>query len=284
MQKKKVDHIEKSIFHLTPKSQKYEDAAELFVKAAKQLQLARASPLAGNAYLRASECYQRSEFSQNQVATCLINAAHNFIKENVPQAINCMLKGIALLTEDGKFNQAAKYEKELAEMYENVDDPDNAVKHYEIAGEYYDMEGSKTTGAECLGKIVPLYAAKGDYGKAAELLEKMADAQNGSLAKYSLKEHCLKAGILYLCIPDNVAAKKLIERCSSKFSDNFRGTREYTFIVQLVGAATNGDADGFKKVISEWESVSALDSFKRTYLDKAYDKIASEGSGSDDYT
>jgi len=195
-----------------------------------------------------------------------------------------MSKGIALLTEEGKFSQAGKYEKELAEMYEKVEDPDNAIKHYEIAGEYYDMEGSKATAAECFGKIVPLYAAKGDFSKAAEILEKMADGLGGGLSKYTIKEHLLKAGIMYLCIPeDTVAAKKAVERWSKKYSDNFGGTREHTFVTQLVGAATNGDADGFKKIISEWEFVSPLDSFKRTYLDKALDKIDSEGDGSENY-
>jgi len=233
--------------------------------------------------LRGSECYRRSEFSKNQAPSCLVNAAHNFVKENIPQAIDCMSKGIVLLTEDGKFSQAGKYEKELAEMYETVVDPDNAIKHFDIAGEYYDMEGSKTTAAECYGKIVPLYAAKGDFGKAAEILEKMADGIGGSLSKYTIKEHCLKAAIMYLCIPDTVAAKKAVERWSNKYSDNFRGTREKTFVIQLVGAATNGDADVFKKIISEWESVSALDSFKRTYLDYASDKIDAEGDGSENY-
>jgi len=269
-------------FHLTPKSHKYEDVAELFTKAAKQYQLAKAYIDAGNAYMRACDCYGHTSFGQHNIATCYINAAHNFSKQDQTAGIAAMLKAIALLAEDGKFSQAAKYEKEIAEMFENVLDLDNAIKHYEVAAEYFDMEGSKTTGAGCLEKIVPIVSEKGDYHKAIDLIEKICDSYSTTLAKHSIKELCLKAGILYLCIPDYVAANKSVDKWLAKYSE-FRGTREHNFLVQLIAAASIGDNSGFKGAIGEWQSISSLDSFKDKYLTKALDKIGEE-EGDDDFT
>jgi alpha-soluble NSF attachment protein len=280
---RKVDNIEKSFFHLTPKSHKYEDAAELFTKAAKQYQLAKSYIDAGNAFIRATDCYKHSNYSQHNIANCYIQAAHNFSKQDVTAGIAAMLKGINIMAEDGKFSTAAKHEKELAEMFETVGDLDNAVKHFEIAAEYYEMEGSKATAAGCLSSVVPLAAAKGDYYKAIDLLEKMCDSYANTLARHSIKDHIIKAGILYLCIPDYVAAEKGLQRWIQKYAD-FKGTREYNFLSGLVNAATRGNSDEFNKAISEWETISPLDSFKENYLQLAAKKLESGEGEVEDFT
>jgi alpha-soluble NSF attachment protein len=265
------------------KSHKYEDAAELFTKAAKQYQLAKAYIDAGNAFMKACECYSHSSYGAYNIATCYIQAAHSFSNQDIPAGIAAMLKGISLLSEDGKFSQAAKYEKELAEMFETLGDLDNAIKHYEIAGEYFDMEGSKATGAGCLEKIIPIVAEKGDYHKAIELIEKICDSYSSSLAKHSIKELCLKAGILYLCIPDKVAAIKGMEKWVAKYSE-FKGTREYQFLSQLIAAFMKDDSDMFKSAVDEWQSISSLDRFKDRFLAKALEKLSEDGEELEDYT
>jgi len=283
---RKVDSIEKSIFHLTSKSNKYESAAELFMKAAKQYQAAKAHIDAGNAYIRACDCYSRSNnnYNSHNMATCYVQAAQNFSKQDVTAGIAAMLKGISIMTEEGKFDRAAKHEKEIAELFETIGDYDNAIKHYEIAGDYYETEGSKTTGAGCLEKIVPLVAEKGDFHRAVELIEKICDSYSTTLAKHSIKDLCLKAGILYLCIPDNIAANKSLEKWLSKYNNEFRNTREFNFLAKLIKAAIAGDSENFKNSIEEWETISSLDSFKRTYLDKALEKIQLADEEDDDFT
>jgi alpha-soluble NSF attachment protein len=283
---KKIDSIEKSFFSFGSKSHKYEDAAELFTKAAKQYQLAKAFIDAGNAYMRACECYGHSNYGTYNIANCYIQAAHNFAKQDTTAGIAAMLKGIGLLSEDGKFSQAAKYEKELAEMFETIGDLDNAIKHYEIAAEYYDMEGSKTTGAGCLEKIIPIICEKGDFHKAIELIEKICESFSSSLAKHSIKEFLLKAGILYLCIPDKIAANKSLEKWTAKYSSEFKGTREFHFLSNLISSFMKEDTELFKLAIEEWQSISTLDRFKEMYLEKALEKLSGgdEEQVEEDYT
>jgi alpha-soluble NSF attachment protein len=257
------------------KSHKYEDAAELFTKAAKQYQLAKAYIDAGNAFMKACDCYSHSSYGAYNIAMCYIQAAHSFSKQNIQAGVSAMLKGISLLAEDGKFSLAAKYEKELAEMFETLGELDNAIKHYEIASEYYDMEGSKATSAGCLEKIIPIVADKGDYDKAIQLIEKICDSYSPSLAKHFIKEFCLKAGILYLCFPDKVAANKNMEKWAAKYSD-FKGSREHKFLSQLIVAFQKDDCDMFKKAVDEWQTISSLDRFKDKFLAKALEKLGGD--------
>jgi len=255
---------------LGSKSHKYEEAAEHFTKAAKQYQLGKAYIDAGNAFLKASECYSNCSYGAHQIATCYIQAAQSFSKQDLHIGIDAMRKGLFLLSEEGKFSLAAKYEKELAEMFETLGDFDNAIKHYEIASEYFGMEGSNATGAGCLEKIIPLVAEQGDYHRAIELIEKICDTYSTSLAKHYIKELCLKGGILYLCIPDLVGAHKGRDKWAEKYSE-FRGSREYQFLSQLIAAKE--DSEMFKRAVDEWQSISSLDKFKDRFLKKALEKL-----------
>jgi alpha-soluble NSF attachment protein len=235
--------------------------------------------------MRACDCYSHSTYGNYNIATSYIQAAHCFAKQDTTAGIAAMLKGITLLSEDGKFSQAAKYEKEIAEMFETIGDLDNAIKHYEVAAEYFDMEGSKATGAGCLEKIIPIICEKGDYHKAIELIEKICDSYSSSLAKHAIKDLCLKAGILYLCLPDKVAANKNMEKWTAKYSE-FKGTRENHFLSQLIAAFMKDDSDMFKQAVEEWANISSLDKFKERYLEKALEKLVGGGEEEieEDYT
>jgi len=132
------------------------------------------------------------------------------------------------------------------------------------------MEGSRITAAESLSKVVPLYALNGDYHKAIEALEKTSE-----IGKSRLKENCLKAVILYLCLPDTVAANTAVEKWEKKYPE-LNGTREQQFMREIIGAALEADQDRYKKAIASWDCFTALDSWKRKYLAVAEEKIFEE--------
>jgi len=278
---KKVDSVEKSIIVFGSKSQKYEDAAELYGKAGNMWKLSKKWIPAGNAYMQSASCLLMSSTAKHQAISAYVNAAHCFGKEDVTAAVAAMLKAINMTTEDGRLNQAAKYEKEVAEMFEQISDIDNAMKHFQIAADYYETEGSPSTASGCLLKVAHFAADKGDYHHAIETFEKVAEASMNGLGKYSVKEYYLKAGMLYLCLPDVVAANKAIEKWSARCSE-FSGTREHKFLQQLIEAFTNLDVDAFRAVVGEWDTISKLDSWKQGLLVKIMEHL--EGEGEEDFT
>jgi len=279
--KKKVDKIRNATFSFGSKSSKYEDAAEQFTRAAKAFQLAKAHESAGNAFMEAASCYVLSKFGKYNASISYVNAGHSYSKDKkLTNAIPVMLKGIEILTEEGKFGTAAKYAKEVAEMFEQMSDIDNAMKHYQLAADFYETDNSIVTSSTCLLKVAHLAAEKGDYHKSIELFEKAADASTG-LARYSIKEYYFKAGLLYLCLGDVVAATKEVEKWAMT-KENFNGTREHKFLEQLISAVREVDIEAFKAAVGEWDQITKLDAWKTALLTKIMESI--DGENSEDLT
>jgi len=274
--KKKLQKVQNSTVVFGSKSSKYEEIAEIFTKAGKTFQLAKAHESAGNAFMEAASCYSLVKYGKYNTSTSYVSAAHCFVKDNkLTNAIPVMLKAIEIFAEEGKFGMAAKYEKETAEMFEQMSDTDNAMKHYELAADFYENDNASVTSANCTLKVAHLAADTGDYHKSIELFEKAANASTG-LAEYSIKEYYLKAGLVYLCLGDIVAATKAVERWSNK--EKFGGTREHKFLERLISAVREVDIEEFKSAVGEWDQVTKLDGWKQGLLTKIMESIEEENS------
>jgi len=275
--KKKVDTIRNAWFFFGSKSSSYEDAAEHFTRAAKAFQLAKAHESAGNAFEEAASCYALSKYGKYNASISYVNAGHSYAQDKkLTNAIPVMLKGIEIMTEEGKFGSAAKYENEVAEMFEQMSDIDNAMKHYELAADFYETDNSIASSLPCLLKVAHLAAKKGDYHKAIALIEKAA-----GFAKYSKVEYYLKAGLLYLCLGDVVAATKAVEKWAMT-KENYNGTREHKFLEQLISAVREEDIEAFKAAVGEWDQITKLDAWKTALLTKIMESI--DGENSEDLT
>jgi len=278
--KKKLQKVQNTTISFGGKSSKYEDIAEIFTKAAKSFQLARAHELAGNAFMEAASCYAQSKYGKYNSSTSYVNAAHSYAKDKkITNAIPVMLKATEIFTEEGKFGMAAKYEKEIAEMFEQMVDTDNAMKHYQLASDYYELDNSPVTGANCTLKVAHLAADAGDYHKSIEHFEKAADASKG-MSEYSKPEYYLKAGLVYLCLGDIVAATKAVDKWAN--NGKFGGSREHKFLEKLISAVREVDIEGFKAAVGEWDQVTRLDGWKQGLLTKIMESI--EGENSEDLT
>lgn len=65
----------------------------------------------------------------------------------------CMKQGIEFYTEEGRFSIAAKHQKELAELYEDQSDLENAIAAFQTAADYYEGEGQSSASNQCLLKV-----------------------------------------------------------------------------------------------------------------------------------
>jgi alpha-soluble NSF attachment protein len=99
-------------------SSKYENAAELLQKAGNCFKVSSSWQEAGDAYMKASELFTTKLSSSHEASAAMMDAGNCYKKVNPPQAINAFRGAIGLWTEAGRFNQAAKMLKEIAEMYE----------------------------------------------------------------------------------------------------------------------------------------------------------------------
>jgi len=228
----------------------------------------------------AAQCYLQIG-AKYDAASVYVKAAHCCKKMNAPEeCIKYLAFAVDLYGDEGKFSMAAKYQKEIAELYESLGDLDKAIVAYEAAADFFEGEGSSGSAQTCLLKVAHTCAMLGNYDKAAELFERVAgESVDNDLLKWSVKDYLLKAGICKLCTGDIVAMKKALENYCN-LSAEFNTTHEYTLLIKLVEALENHDSSAFATASEEYNDISKLDKWKTDLLLKVKNTI--EGDSRED--
>jgi len=255
---------------------KNEAAGELYVKAANAYKIDRNLLNAGDAYIRAANCFLNASI-KHEAASYFVKASNAYKKDNFTAASTAMAKAIDLYIEEGRLNMAAKYELELAGMYETDNDIPNAINHYEAAADLYENENSTSSSNECLLKVAHIEASLENFPRAVELFEKVANASlSNHLLKWNIRQYFLKAGLCHIASHDVVASKKAIERYT-QLSRDFQGTREYKFLIEIVEASKNFDEDAFQTALIQFDSILKIEPWKIAILVKIANKIKTGG-------
>lgn len=122
---------------------KTDDAIELYVEAANCFKLNKQVREAGNAFMKAAQlCLKINE--PDDASTKFVEASKCFKKDSPKDCVECLKQAIQLLTPKGRFHMAAKYQKEIASLYENeLNQLNEAIDAYILAGDWYAMEDSQ---------------------------------------------------------------------------------------------------------------------------------------------
>jgi len=209
----------------------------------------------------------------HEAAGCYVKAAGCYKKESYKEAVNAMTKAIQLYTSDGRFSMAAKYEKEVAEIFEENADIKNAVTHYETSANYYEAENSPSTANACLLKVAHFAASEGDYPKAIKIFEDISKtSMSNKLLSYGVKEYLFKAGLCNLCSGDLVETKKALSRYPG-IDPTFASSREYKFLIAITESYENRDEESFDNAVEEFTTITPFDAWKTTILSTIQDKV-----------
>jgi len=254
---------------------KFEDAEEMFTKAANLYKMAKMWDKAGQAYSRAAECHLKLQ-SKHEAASNYINAANAYKKSNITEAALCLKQAIEFYTDEGRFSIAAKHQKELAELYESESDLENAIASYQLAADYYEGEGSSSSANQCLLKVALFSAQLERYDKAIELYEQVAASSvDNNLIKWSVKEYFLRAGLCHLAKGDVVSTERALERYQD-IDASFSSQRECKFLTELLNATKNIDVEAFTNAVVELDSITKLDPWKTSILLKIKNLLKEE--------
>lgn len=244
---------------------KYEDAADLFDKAANAYKLAKSWNQAGAVYLKLANCYLKLD-SKHEAANSSADAGHCYKKANTKEAVTCLEQAINLFLDIGRLNMAARYCKEIAEIYEQEQNKEQAIVYYEKAVDLFQSEENNSTANQCRQKIAEFAAELEQYPKAIEIYEDIArQSLKSNLLKYGVKGHLLNAGICQLCKSDVVAIGNALERYQ-EIDPTFSGTREYRLLADLMAGIDEEDVAKFTDAVKEYDSMTKLDSWRTTLL------------------
>ncbi|XP_073001196.1 alpha-soluble NSF attachment protein-like [Typha latifolia] len=262
---------------------KYEDAADLFDKAGNCFKLAKNWDRAGSVYIKLANCHLKLE-SKHEAATAYVDAANCYKKISIKDAAEALNQAVNLFLEIGRLNMAARYCKELGELYEQEQDLEKAIDYLERAADLFQSEEVTTSANQCKQKVAQFAGQLEQYPKAIEIFEAIArHSINNSLLKYSVKGILLNAGICQLCKGDVVAITNSLERYQ-ELDPTFSGTREYKLLADLAASMDEEDVAKFTDCIKEYDNMTRLDSWKTTLLLRAKNSLKEKEDKEDDLT
>ncbi|KAF3964963.1 hypothetical protein ACB098_06G135000 [Castanea mollissima] len=262
---------------------KYEDAADLFDKAANSFKLGKSWDKAGSTYVKLANCHLKLE-SKHEAAQAYVDAAHCYKKSSINEAISCLEQAVNMFCEIGRLSMAARYFKEIAELYESEHNIEQAIVYFEKSADFFQNEEVTTSANQCKQKVAQFAAQLEQYQKSIEIYEEIArQSLNNNLLKYGVKGHLLNAGICQLCKGDVVAITNALERYQ-ELDPTFSGTREYKLLADIASALDEEDVAKFTDVVKEFDSMTPLDSWKTTLLLRVKEKLKAKELEEDDLT
>ncbi|KAL9421781.1 hypothetical protein AB3S75_034117 [Citrus x aurantiifolia] len=262
---------------------KYEDAADLFDKAANSFKLAKSWDKAGATYVKLANCHLKLE-SKHEAAQAYVDAAHCYKKTSSNEAISCLEQAVNMFCDIGRLSMAARYYKEIAELYESEHNIEQTIVFFEKAADMFQNEEVTTSANQCKQKVAQYAAELEQYHKSIEIYEEIArQSLNNNLLKYGVKGHLLNAGICQLCKGDVVAITDALERYQD-MDPTFSGTREYRLLSDIAASMDEEDIAKFTDVVKEFDSMTPLDPWKTTLLLRVKEKLKAKELEEDDLT
>ncbi|KAF2803607.1 alpha-soluble NSF attachment protein [Mytilinidion resinicola] len=247
------------------RSDKYENAADLYIQAANAFRMAKQGMEAGRAFEKAGSIQLTNLNEPDDFANTMTEAFKAYRKESPEDAARCLDKAISHYASKGNFRRAATHKQNIAELFEvELQDEGRAAAAYEEAASWYETLANKLW-----LKTADLVALEGkDYERVAK-----SSVQN-NLMKWSVKEYLLKAGICSLATGDMVGVNAALERYRD-LDNSFSQQREHQLLVDLAEACKEGDQEMFADKLFQYDQMSKLDKWKTTILLRIKNSIES---------
>ncbi|KAK6436943.1 vesicular-fusion protein S17 [Oleoguttula sp. CCFEE 5521] len=260
------------------RSEKLENAADLYTQAANAFRMQKSGKEAGQAFEKAASIQSSKLNEPDDAANSLTEAFKAYKKDEPEDAARVLEQAISHYTSKGNFRRAAGHKQNLAELYEaELGDNKRAADAYETAAGWYETDNAEALANKLYLKLADLSALAGDYQKATSNYERISkSAINNNLMKWSVKEYLLKAGICHLASGDTIATNRALESYRD-LDPSFAGTREHQLLVDLSEAVEAGDQEVFADKLFQYDQMSKLDKWKTTLLLKVKEGIEEKG-------
>lgn len=191
-------------------------------------------------------------------------------------------EAVALYTDMGRLNMAARQLREIAEAQEKAGLKAEAVAFYEQAADLFATENAMSDANRCRLKVAELLSSElEDYARASQLFEEVGRAAaDNNLLKYSAKGHFLCAGICAMLFLSDSDVQGRIERY--KESDlQLAGSREAALLEGCASALAATDDKAFSQSVAEFDAMTRLDAWKTAMLLRVKRRIGARQQGED---
>ncbi|GAB0134234.1 hypothetical protein EsDP_00002614 [Epichloe bromicola] len=246
---------------------KYQNAADLFTQAGNAFKMQNQNVEAGKAFEQAAQVQTSKLDEPDDAANSLVDAFKAYRKDAPSDAVRCLKVAVDRYCSKGNFRRAASHNETMAEVYETqLGDAKKAMECYEAAATWYEGDNAMALANKLWLKVADAAAMEGDYYKAIENFEKVAEQSvNNNLMKYSVKDYFLRAGICHLATGDMVATNRALEKYRD-MDPSFATQREHMLLTDLCEAVEGQSQEQFTDKLFQYDQVSKLDKWKTTIL------------------
>lgn len=252
-----------------------EEAGELFVKAANKFKLAKAWTKCGDAFSRAAASYEATSDMQYEAASKHVDAAKAYKNVDVSKAVAAYEAAIRLHTAADRFQQCARFQREIGELREGDGDVEGALEAFGVAADFFDGEDATANANAMRVKMAVHCGSLGQYERAVEMFEMVAEAAvKNRLLRFGARDHLLRGG-LCRCMVDAVGAQRALDKYR-ELDPSFPESREDELLQGVLKAMEEGDVEGFTDVVYKYDSISKLDEWKTSLLLKIKNGIRAD--------
>jgi len=253
---------------------RFEEAAELYTKAGNLYKMDKRWERAAESFLEAAECYARSSDFTFDTVQQYSNAIGCIKKYDPLQAISFYKKSVDLLIPEGKFSSAARLTKEMAEILETSGSSVEAIAAWERAAELFETENSPSSLNQCLIKVADISVREGEYKKAIEIYEKVAESSLNGLAKYNVKNYLHKATLCFFANNNSDGAMSAFRKYT-EMDPLFASSREAKLIEEIFKVWEDADPAAFSAAVYEYDAIMKLNRDMVVLLLKIKENITS---------
>uniref|UniRef100_UPI001CB95883 alpha-soluble NSF attachment protein-like n=1 Tax=Erigeron canadensis TaxID=72917 RepID=UPI001CB95883 len=225
------------------------DAGKLYEKAATCYKLAKSWDQAGAAYVKSAQCHLKSFEGDNRhsllgglstfgcAAIAYKEAAHAYKNTNTKEFIACLEQASNLFIEIEWLSRSADHCKEIAELYEQEQNLEQAISYYHKAANLFQCEELHYFANQCKQKI----------------------------AQFSAH---LEQAIVYWVKTGRVGPALICEIVNKprELDPKFSATCEYRLLADLAAALDEVDVVKFTDAVKEFNSMTKLDKWNTALL------------------
>lgn len=253
------------------KTEKAENARELFVQAATNFKASQNFGRAAQAYERAAEMAEQAKSEIDYIQDCQ-DAAAMLQKAGDRRATEMLTRVIDLYDKQGKYTNAAKLCVTLAD--DDHTKKEDKIAIYQRAIKYYKTTNSRASIAELTQKIAEVNISNNDYSSARVTFQKLGEeALDDRLSRGMARKYFFMS---LLCDLASIAGHSIsegIENLKERF-ENFQDldnqftehTREFMLIRDVIAAMEEGSIEAFEDAVTEYDNICPLDSVKAKML------------------
>ncbi|KAL9131711.1 MAG: hypothetical protein Q9175_006697 [Cornicularia normoerica] len=254
------------------KNEKYENAAELYIKAGVAYRIKEKWRESGMAYEKAATIQGTKLDEPNDMANTLQDAFKAYKREYPEDAARCLSQAIEHYLNQGNFRRAATQKQNLAELYEEQNDSANARSAYAVAAQWYEDDNAPALANKFNLKAAEYSALDSDYLDAIKRFEHVAKLSvSSSTMRYSVNRYLWQAGICHLAL-DIIGAKRALENYR-ELDPQFPSAPEGVALAGLSEAVERGDIEAFKVELAKYFGPRELKSWDTTILTRIKNEL-----------